>query len=233
MKIDFQVERDSLSEQIAERIQAMILNDKTQVNDKLPSETALAAGFNVSRPIIREALMLLKARGLVVQRQGGGSFVTCPDLKLINECMYRTIVMNHISYEDIFQARITLEVAAACHAAENATNEDIAELKQITKKMMEAEDSESRAQRDLRFHQKISDISGNKILNAFQQSLNMFLKPILVANLQLKGAAEDGAEFHERIIHAIEKHDVSEVEEIMRQHLMLSMRNYEQVQGQE
>ena len=97
MKIDFQVERDSLSEQIAERIQAMILNDKTQVNDKLPSETALAAGFNVSRPIIREALTILKARGLVVQRQGGGSFVTCPDLKSINECMYRAIVMNPAS----------------------------------------------------------------------------------------------------------------------------------------
>lgn len=233
MKIDFQVERDSLSEQIAERIQAMILNDKTQVNDKLPSETALAAGFNVSRPIIREALTILKARGLVVQRQGGGSFVTCPDLKSINECMYRAIVMNHISYEDTFQARITLEVAAVQRAAERATDEDIAELKRITRKMAESEDNETRARRDLRFHQKISDISGNKILNAFQQSLNMFLEPILIANLQLQGAAEDGEEFHERIIHAIEKHDVHEVEEIMRQHLMLSMRNYEQVHGQE
>ncbi len=232
MKIDYQVERDSLSEQIAERIQAMILNDKTQVNDRLPSETALAAGFNVSRPIIREALTILKARGLVVQRQGGGSFVTCPDLKSVNEYIYRAIVMNHISYEDTFQARMTLEVAAAHRAAEIATDEDIAELRKITKQMAEAENNEVRARCDLRFHQTISDISGNKILNAFQQSLNMFLEPILIANLQLPGAAEDGEEFHERIIRAIEKHDVREVEEIMRQHLMLSMRNYELVQNQ-
>ena len=99
--------------------------------------------------------------------------------------------------------------------------------------MAESENHETRARLDLRFHQKIADIAGNRILDAFQQSLTMLPEPILIANLQGNGAAEDGEESRERIICAMKKHDADAVEAIMRQHLILSMRNDEQVQEYE
>lgn len=233
MNIDFQMERNTLSEQVAERIEQMILNDPTRMHDKLPSEAVLSADFKVSRPVIREALTILKARGLVVQRQGGGSFIACPDLHSIDDYVYRAVVMSHIDFKDVYEARIFLEKVAVRQAAQKATDDDIAKLKRITDKMAGSVDDTSRTRRDLRFHQAISDIGGNKVLNAFQQSLNTLLQPVLISTLKLSGAAEDGVQFHRRIIDAIEAHDAELAEELMHQHLSRSMRNYELMQMDE
>ena len=65
MDINYHISKEVLCDQVADRLEQMILSDKTQVGQKLPSEQALATGFGVSRPVIREALAILRARGLV------------------------------------------------------------------------------------------------------------------------------------------------------------------------
>ena len=68
-----------LYEQVADRLEARILSDPDTLGHKLPSEQALADGFSVSRPVVREALKLLKERRLVSVRNGEGVFVEKPD----------------------------------------------------------------------------------------------------------------------------------------------------------
>ena len=43
---------------------------------KLPTEAQLCSRYHVSRQTVRQALALLNARGLVVSRQGSGSYAT-------------------------------------------------------------------------------------------------------------------------------------------------------------
>jgi len=57
---------------LAERIRTGAYAPGTQ----LPSETALAAEFGISRTTVRSALGFLASRGLVVPRQGVGTFVS-------------------------------------------------------------------------------------------------------------------------------------------------------------
>ena len=68
-----EIKRVTMYEQIADRLEEMILSDHISATDKLPSEQALATSFGVSRPVIREALMLLNARGLISQKNGEGA----------------------------------------------------------------------------------------------------------------------------------------------------------------
>lgn len=226
--MDMNVGRSNLCDQIADRIEEMILGDITQVQQKLPSEQTLAAGFGVSRPVIREALMILKTRGLVTPKQGGGSYITMPDSTQVMDSVNRLALMNNIGIEDVMAVRIQLEVMAARLAAEHATNQQLDKLETINQMMAQNKaDGDQRVKLDLKFHLQIASISGNKMLKIFVQSLNTLIEPMLRSSLVLPLANEDGIQYHDRIVQALRTRDADESERIMRKHLMLFMRNYE------
>ena len=73
---DLQIPHKPLAEQIADRINQMIIDQQLQPDDKLPTEVELMAYLDVGRSTIREALKILVARNIVEIRRGKGTFVT-------------------------------------------------------------------------------------------------------------------------------------------------------------
>lgn len=69
------IERTSLSDRVAEELQAMIRSGEYKPGDKLPTEGELMEKFSVSRITVREAVRKLRTMGLVEVRQGDGTFV--------------------------------------------------------------------------------------------------------------------------------------------------------------
>src|ERR1700753_732740 len=65
----------SLSSAVVERLAEQIMSGKLPLGAKLPSEQEMMKGMGVSRTVVREAVAALRARGLVVTRQGAGAFV--------------------------------------------------------------------------------------------------------------------------------------------------------------
>lgn len=65
----------SLVERISGTLRAEIEGNDHLPGDRLPTETRLAAMFEVSRPTVRAALRDLEARGLVRTQHGVGTFV--------------------------------------------------------------------------------------------------------------------------------------------------------------
>src|ERR1700754_4653172 len=68
----------SLSDEVCNRLADEITSGKLAGGAKLPSEQEMMTAMGVSRTVIREAVAALRARGLVVTRQGAGAFVN-PD----------------------------------------------------------------------------------------------------------------------------------------------------------
>jgi len=66
-----------IEEELAERIEAGDLPPET----RLPTERDLAATFGVSRMTIRAALARLEQRGLILRRQGSGTYIAQPRLR--------------------------------------------------------------------------------------------------------------------------------------------------------
>ncbi len=56
--------------------------------EMLPSETELCRAFNVSRSTIRQAIGILESEGLVVRKQGRGTFVAAPKVRRRTENVY-------------------------------------------------------------------------------------------------------------------------------------------------
>jgi GntR family transcriptional regulator len=76
--------RDSpiaLHRQLAQRLREAIADGTYKQGDSIPTEQALMAQYRVSRITARQAVIQLVTEGLLVRRQGKGSFVTAPPVQ--------------------------------------------------------------------------------------------------------------------------------------------------------
>ncbi|CAH1221187.1 HTH-type transcriptional repressor NagR [Paenibacillus allorhizoplanae] len=71
----------SMYAQIAAILESAIQLGELQPDQKIPTEAELMETYNVSRMTSRQAIEILHEKGLVVRKQGKGTFVTGPMLK--------------------------------------------------------------------------------------------------------------------------------------------------------
>ncbi|TYK94049.1 FadR family transcriptional regulator, partial [Streptococcus pyogenes] len=69
------IDHSRTADEVVGQIEALILEGVLRPGDRLPGERDLARQFEVSRPILRDALKALEMRGLLTTRHGGGTHV--------------------------------------------------------------------------------------------------------------------------------------------------------------
>lgn len=228
MNLEFCIPRESLPEIVAKKIEELIIGDTSNLNKKLPSEQSLAVSFGVSRPVIREAMKILKTRGLIEQKNGEGNFICEPDSSFISDTFNRIIHLKKIDAASVFEVRINLEIMAARLASEKASEADFDELQEINNEMRGYKDNiEKRTEFDLKFHKKIAQASGNPLLEVFIESIAMLLFSITKYTLNGQIGNEEGIEYHDKIIAVLRSRNTIDAENIIRLHLLSSIRNFE------
>lgn len=226
-KINYSIQRVNLYESIADNLEEMILNDSSQIGQKLPSEQALAENFGVSRNVVRESLKILKERHLVSLRTGEGAYIEKPDNRSITEILNRIILMDNIENSKVFEMRMILETEACRMAAECNEPEAFDVLTEINDSMLKYKDDvEKRISLDLQFHIMIAKLSQNPLLELFVQSMTNLLSPILRTALIPEKGNMHGIEFHRQIIETLRSGNGKEAERVMREHLTESVENY-------
>lgn len=145
----------------------LILEGVVRPGDRLPGERELARQFDVSRPIVRDALKALEARGLVTTRPGGGTHVADVIGQVFAPPVMELIARNRKAAADYLEYRREVEGVAAELAARRATAEDRALLAGIMRRMEEARargDFEEEAAIDVEFHSTIGECAHNIVL---------------------------------------------------------------------
>jgi len=71
----------SLTDQVKAHIRQQILSNQYE-DDRIPSETVLANNLGVSRTTVRDALSRLENEGVIYRKQGAGTFVNRPGLRI-------------------------------------------------------------------------------------------------------------------------------------------------------
>jgi GntR family transcriptional repressor for pyruvate dehydrogenase complex len=121
-----------ISEEIVEQIKGLISNGDLKPGDRVPSERELASMLGVSRPSVREAIMVLSAMGFLEARQGGGPFV-----RALTEASIMDPLAKLVEKRDpellraLAEVRMGLESWSAYLAAQRANAEDLAELRRL------------------------------------------------------------------------------------------------------
>lgn len=189
----------------------------------LPGDKELSARFGVSRTVLREAMKTLAAKGLIQPKARVGTRVLEPvRWNLLDAEVLRWRVEAGLDDDFVFDLatmRLAFEPAAAALAAQRATPEDIARLREIVERLGDARhDRASIAQVDLEFHLAVADISRNP----FMRAIGSLIEAAMAITLKLSSPANDPALVrevalnHARIVDAMEAGDEAATREAMR-----------------
>jgi len=155
---------------VARRI-AKLIEENAQVKGwRMPSERELAEELNVSRPVIREAVIALEMRGVVEVRGRAGIVVLPPRAGQVN--FDRVGVDVGPGPFELLEARLALESSAAAIAAERATAYDLMVLEECIVQMERERDVvllHEKGDRD--FHLTIAKMTNNAIIVSMIEAL--------------------------------------------------------------
>lgn len=165
----------SLSAQIVADVREALFDKRLKPGDPIGTEKELAARYDVSRIVARDALRTLQALGIAEIRmgKGGGARVARGNPRLFAEALAVQLDLAGVSAAEVMDAQRAVEALAAELAAEHATPADHARLKRL---LAEAEgvihdgDAYTRSCRD--FHLAIAEASHNRVLVVQFISLN-------------------------------------------------------------
>ena len=111
------IRQPKLSDVIEQQLEFLILEGTLRPGEKLPPERELAKQFDVSRPSLREAIQRLEAKGLLLRRQGGGTFVQSSLWQSFSDPLVELLSDHPESQYDLLETRHALEGIAAYYAA--------------------------------------------------------------------------------------------------------------------
>ena len=166
-RIFFPGRSGSLSSQIVSDVRDALFGKKLKPGDFLGTENDLSGRYGVSRIVARDALRTLEALGIVEIKmgKGGGARIARGNARLFAEALAVQLDLTGVTAAEIMDAQRAIECLAAELAAENATEADIARLKQLIE---DAEGSLNDAARFTQlgadFHLAVAEASHNRVL---------------------------------------------------------------------
>jgi len=216
--------RELLSKTVVLNIEEAIHSRLLKSGDRLPSELKLAAQFNVSRTVVREALRMLSARGIVDIKKGKGVFVSGYSAESVVEPLHSYLKFSaREDYAiDVIRARQVIEPVIAYVAALKHTSGDALKLQKDWDdlKACPPDDYINLAQLDLLFHLDIAKATHNIIIPLMIEPIHRLMPPIKISVYKAVANSKGSAlEKHEKVLSAILKRDAEGARRAMVVHL--------------
>lgn len=199
------VRRPSLSDQVTERVRAMVRAGEL-TEDSLYSVYQLADLLEVSRSPVREALLKLEAAGLVTFERNRGFRVVLPSARQI---------------EEIFEIRLALEPAAAAAAARRpvAERDLVAQRFGVLEEAAVGLDEATFWEADQSVHDALLQLAGNREAAAVIRQLRQKTRMIGPGTTRQTRSLSDISAEHAPIVEAVVAGDAAAARSAMAEHL--------------
>ena len=144
------------------RIRRMIDSGEVPHEGRLPTERELSAMLGVGRHVVRRAMEVLEAEGLVWRQQGKGTFVGQPPQIITG---LAAEIAGEVDALAVMEARLGIEPQLAALCARRATAEDVDRLRLLARRIGSSSDRDSTELWDGAMHRLIARIAGNPLLS--------------------------------------------------------------------
>jgi DNA-binding GntR family transcriptional regulator len=204
--MDTKLNNRPLYEDVADKLREQIFSKKLQPGSWL-DEQSLADQFGISRTPMREAIKVLASEGLVTIKMRRGAYVTE---------VFRS------DLEQIFTILSLLEGQAAKEAATKASEAQLNLLDHLHHRLETAaadRDIEQFFEINVKFHELIQEIAGNRWMNGVIADLRKVLKLHRRDSLTSTGRLQNSLLEHREILRALLKRDEAAAESAMQKHL--------------
>lgn len=194
----------SINAQVARALGVAIVSGAIAADQKLPAEQELLARYDISRTVLREALKILGAKGLIASRTNVGTWV----LDRSHWQLFDADVLDwHAEHgidrallADMFEFRLAIEPAGAGLVARYATAGDIVALHAALAAMRATtDDAQAFGEADANLHSALARISGNLLMRGSANVIETSLMAVYAAlGTPLSGRSAGAAKTHGR-----------------------------------
>ena len=220
------IRRAKLYELVTQKIEQMIRTGELKPGDKLPSERDIMVAFNIGRPAVREALLSLQNKGLIITENGRRATVSRPSVASVFTALdsfVGMIIDNTESFRHLFDARVFIEAAIARSAAKEIDEELLAQLKAALEANRQAiGDRELFIQTDVQFHRVLFLVGDNPVFKAVHEALVKWLMDRWRTIARDDSTERLAYEGHVQIYKAVCRDNPDAAEAAMRKHLAAS-----------
>jgi DNA-binding FadR family transcriptional regulator len=190
---------------------SQIVSGALAPNTRIPHEKDLIDKYGVSRPVVREAVRVLSAKGLVQSTPRIGTVVRPrTEWHLLDPDVMLWLIRNDPG-RDFFSSLVSLrrimEPEMAAVAAAHANKYDILAIEDAYNRMEEASSSEQRVQADSDFHSSVAAATHNELMVHLSSMLLLPIRESIKVSSQRPNDAQFTLPRHKAILTAIKDGD--------------------------
>jgi DNA-binding FadR family transcriptional regulator len=206
---------------IVEDLGTAIVTGKYTKDNPFPVEASLCTQYGASRSILREAVKMLTAKGLLGARPRQGTWVQ-PEASwnLLDPDVLRWLLERKFSpalLVEFTQIRLAVEPAAAALAATEAGPADRAAIQKAIHRMFAAERGEDEPlESDIAFHVAVLQASGNRFYAQLSELIETALRFSIRLTNRYKGVKLASVADHKKVSDAIAAGKPAEAAKTMR-----------------
>jgi len=199
--------------EVARSIGIDIIAGRYAEGARLPGDAEMTAMFGVSRPVLRESVKTLVAKGLLTTKARVGTVVRGrSDWNMFDPdvlAWHLDAGIDKRFLADLAEIRLAIEPRAAALAAERRSEDDLAAMgKAMAQMEREPSTSIAFAEADLALHIAIANASGNPFMRSIGAVIEAALRASFVLSAPVETADRDTVlVWHQRIIDAIAARD--------------------------
>lgn len=212
------LQRLNLVQEAVERLREQIITGVFGVDGVMPPEGQLGQTLGVSRTVIREAMRILAAQGLVEVSQGRQPRVKPADPQTVIDTFNTYLQREDHSLLNLVEVRRPLEAAIAALAAERAAPVHIEQLEESIRHQIAARNKADRIEEDLRFHDLLAVATGNPVFLVLLRAVAGLMRRSRQETLAQAGL-ERSVVGHQTILAAIKRHDADAARQAMLEHI--------------
>ncbi len=163
---------------VADAIEREIISGRIRPGDPLGTEAELVKQFGVNRSTVREGIRQLEQSGLVRRDSSRRLWVGLPHYDQLATRMSRALMLQEVTFRELYESAIPVQIATIEWACERATPEIIAALDENVAHTEEVlHDPAAVAELDAEFHSLIGDAAGNRVLKLAREPSELLVAP--------------------------------------------------------
>ncbi|HEY2835315.1 MAG TPA: FadR/GntR family transcriptional regulator [Rhizomicrobium sp.] len=204
---------------VVEEIGLRVLNRTYAPSRALPTEPELMAELRISRTVLREAIKVLAAKGLIVSRPKSGTHVRPSRHWNLLDPVILDLYCRVYDYSEFAQnfqkLRVIIEPEAAAMAAGQRNERQLRALDEAYAAMKAAGDITDWTKADLTFHEAILEATGNPFMQPLGSLIRAALDTLLFHSAKTSANPFDSLREHGAVLEAIRRRDGAAAREAM------------------
>ena len=207
--------------QIIELIKNQILDGTLAPGVQLPSERQFSEMMGVNRHTVREALKVLEYMGVVQSKTGVGTIINNIGQEiLVDRIVHAEKFSPRTFLFELMELRHILEPSIAALAAERATKQELAAMRQTIEDFgNEFKENKIGTEADERLHIALATATHNSTLARLTEPIVLMLSEFREKSLKIKNRRQETFKEHQRIYLAIKNRNPQEARIAMSDHL--------------